>query len=524
MRRGFFMKQYFALSALALLMGAAAFAQKNPCAVPGNNNEFFDIQTVRLWPGDAPQARGKACEDTPTLTILGPRDTHENGSAVIILPGGAYRNLAANHEGRQIADWFAAHGFRAFVLSYRLTSDGYVLPIPLLDARRAIQTVRARARDYKIDPNRIVVIGFSAGGHLAALAATQPIPGNPEAEDPIDRVSSRPDYLVLGYPWIGAISSDTSHLSYCKIFNLMDRCEALRAAYSPDLFVSKDTPPTFWFHTFEDNTVPVEQGLRFYQALIKAGVPSEAHIYAHGPHGFGLGKGDSVLEQWAGELETWLRAQGLMTPVAAVNSGDSHAVPFKEGVEISINGQGPYRFGLDTGSTPAFLIDSQLAHRLELPVTSQTHIHGSSDQANDPLADVLRIDTLQLAGHPFHHAIGVGFGNSSPLVKGGQGTLGMGLFKDVVLKIDYPGDRLSVVEGSLPEADGKQVLDYTEEHLHPILPIVLGGISVQAKLDSGARGIGVDLSVPTQFAAQLKLLNRQEGKGTLSDIVGHRFA
>jgi len=412
------------------------------------------------------------------------------------------------------------------VLSYRLTSNGYVLPVPLLDARRAIQTVRARARDYKIDPNRIVVIGFSAGGHLAALAATQTIPGKPDAEDPIDRVSSRPDYLVLGYPWIGAISSDTSHLSYCKIFNLMDRCEALRAAYSPDLFVSKDTPPTFWFHTFEDNTVPVEQGLRFYQALIKAGVPSEAHIYAHGPHGFGLGKGDPVLEQWSGELETWLRAQGLMTPapVLAVDSGDPHGVPFKEGVEVSINGQGPYRFGLDTGSTPAFLIDPQLAHQLSLPVTSQTHVHGSSDRANDPPADVLRIDTLQLAGHPFHHAIGVGFGNSSPLVKGGQGTLGMGLFKDVVLKIDYPGDKLSVVEGSLPEADGKQVLVYTDEHLHPIVPVVLGGVSVQAKLDSGAKGIGVDLSVPTQFAAQLKLLNRQEGKGTLSDIVGHRFS
>jgi acetyl esterase/lipase len=307
------MKRYFALPVLALLVGTSAIAQKGPCAVAGNNNEFFDIQTVRLWAGDAPEAMGKTCEDIPTLSIMGPRDTHENGSAVIILPGGAYRNLASNHEGRQIADWFAAHGFRAFVLSYRLTSDGYVLPVPLLDARRAIQTVRARARDYKIDPNRIVVIGFSAGGHLAALAATQPVPGNPEAEDPIDRVSSRPDYLVLGYPWIGAISSDTSHLSYCKIFNLMDRCEALRAAYSPDLFVTRETPPTFWFHTFEDNTVPVEQGLRFYEALIKAGVPSEAHIYAHGPHGFGLGKGDPALEQWAGELETWLRAQGLMT-------------------------------------------------------------------------------------------------------------------------------------------------------------------------------------------------------------------
>ena len=105
---------------------------------------------------------------------------------------------------------------------------------------------------------------------------------------------------MLGYPWIGAISSDTSHLSYCKLFNVMDQCEALRAAYSPDLFVTKDTPPTFWYHTFTDQTVPVEQGLRFYEALVKAGVPSEAHIFANGPHGTGLGKGDAALDQWPG--------------------------------------------------------------------------------------------------------------------------------------------------------------------------------------------------------------------------------
>jgi acetyl esterase/lipase len=226
--------------------------------------------------------------------------------------------LAGNLEGRQIADWFTARGFRAFVLSYRLSSNGYLLPIPLMDARRAVQLVRARARDYQIDPGRIVMIGFSAGGHLAALASTQFAAGKPEAEDPIERVSSRPDYLVLGYPWIGAISSDTSHLSYCKIFNVMDKCEALRAAYSPDLFVTKQTPPTFLFHTFNDGTVPVEQGLRFYEALVKAGVPAEMHIFANGPHGTGLGKGDAALDQWPVLLETWLRAQGLLTQSNAV--------------------------------------------------------------------------------------------------------------------------------------------------------------------------------------------------------------
>ncbi|MGA9586144.1 MAG: alpha/beta hydrolase [Terracidiphilus sp.] len=304
------------LLVLMALCGAVSAAQsrKEPCATPGETSAFLGIQTIRLWPGEAPQAKGTACEDTPTLTIFEPQAGHDNGSAVVVLPGGAYTHLAGNLEGRQVADWFTSRGFRAFVLSYRLSSNGYLLPVPLLDARRAIQMVRARASDYHVNPNRIVMIGFSAGGHLAALAATQPVPGNPDANDPIERVSSRPDFLVLGYPWIGAISSDTTHLSYCKLFNVMDKCEELRLAYSPDLFVTAKTPPTFWYHTANDQTVPVEQGLRFYEALIKAGVPAEGHIFANGPHGTGLGKGGASLDQWPGLLETWLRIQGLLTP------------------------------------------------------------------------------------------------------------------------------------------------------------------------------------------------------------------
>jgi acetyl esterase/lipase len=312
------MRPFLAILAVGLLACAAALAQKQPCATAGDNNAFLGIQTIRLWPGDAPEAKGKACEDTPRLTIFEPQRGHENGSAVVVLPGGAYLMLAANLEGRQVADWFTARGFRAFVLSYRLSSNGYLLPVPLIDARRAVQLVRARAADYHIAPSRIVIIGFSAGGHLAALASTQFIAGKPDADDPIERVSSRPDYLVLGYPWLGAISSDTSHLSYCKLFKVMDMCEALRVAYSPDLFVTKDTPPTFWFHTFNDQTVPVEQGLRYYEALVKAGVPAEAHIFANGPHGTGLGKGDAALDQWPNLLEIWLRAQGLLTAEPAV--------------------------------------------------------------------------------------------------------------------------------------------------------------------------------------------------------------
>jgi acetyl esterase/lipase len=310
------MRSSFALLAAALLACTAAHAQVPTCATAGNDNAFLNIQTIRLWPGNAPQAKGSTCDDIPTLTILNPRTGTANGSAVIVLPGGGYRGLASDLEGREVADWFTARGFRAFILSYRLGSHGYLLPVPLLDARRAVQLVRARARDYQINPNRIVMIGFSAGGHLAALAATQFVPGEPDAEDPaqdpIARVSSRPDYLVLGYAWLGAISSDTSHSSYCKSFNVMDQCETLRTAYTPALFVTKDTPPTFMYHTFTDQTVPVEQAITFYEALVKAGVVSEMHIFANGSHGSGLGKGDPALDQWPGLMENWLRAQGLL--------------------------------------------------------------------------------------------------------------------------------------------------------------------------------------------------------------------
>jgi len=342
------MKHFFTFLISALIASSlatpAAHAQLANCATPGTDNNFLGIQTIRLWPGTAPGDKtpgvgtsppttSEPCADTPALTIFSPREGTGNGSAVIIFPGGAYLHLAGDLEGREVADWFTARGFHAFILSYRLGSNGYLLPVPLLDARRAIQTVRARATDYHISPNRIVVIGFSAGGHLAALAGTQFVPGRPDApdsiQDPIDRASSRPDYLVLGYPWLDAITKDTTYLSYCKILNLMgdepggesgdkiDRCDSLRAKYDPILFVTKDTPPTFIYQTFADKTVSPSATVDFYQALIKAGVPSELHVFVNGAHGSGLGKGDPALDQWPNLLENWLRAQGLLTAESA---------------------------------------------------------------------------------------------------------------------------------------------------------------------------------------------------------------
>lgn len=290
------------------------------CPAPGTDNAFLGIRTIRLWPGDAPEAKGTGGDDIPTLTVFTPRAGSENGSAVVVLPGGGYQRLAGDLEGREIASWFAARGFLACILAHRLPVSGYLLPVPLLDARRAIQWVRAKAAELHIAPNRIAMIGFSSGGHLAGLAATQPVPGDPAASDPVERVGSRPDFLVLGYPWLGAVSTDTSHLNYCKLFNLMDDCEKLAALYSPDRLVGKDAPPTFLYHTYNDQSVPVEQSLGFFAALRKAGVPAELHIFADGKHGSGLGKGDAVLGQWPALLETWLRAQGLLTADAGLQA------------------------------------------------------------------------------------------------------------------------------------------------------------------------------------------------------------
>ena len=294
----------------------AAATETSGCPEASAAVPFLGISTLRLWPGEAPGAKGSGCDDIPTLSVLRPQPGQENGGAVIVMPGGAYMGLAAILEGREVGDWFAARGFTVFVLRYRL-GQKYLLPVPLVDARRAVQLVRARANDYHLNPEHIGIIGFSAGGNLAGNTETQFVPGKPDAQDPIERVSSRPDFAVLGYPWIGAISTNTANLTYCQLMGLLDngpeRCEALRKLYSPDLFVTKDTPPTFIYHTTEDKTVPVEQALSMYNALLKAGVSVEMHIFAHGGHGSGLGGGSPALDQWPALLETWLRGEGMMT-------------------------------------------------------------------------------------------------------------------------------------------------------------------------------------------------------------------
>src|SRR5580658_1835756 len=263
--------------------------------------------TVPLWPNGAPGALGNDDSDKPTLTVFSPWDKPVSRTAIVVCPGGGYGGLANNHEGRQVANWLNSLGMAAFVLKYRL-GPRYHHPIELGDAQRAIRLVRSRAAQYGYAPDRIGIMGFSAGGHLASTAGTHFDSGNPSAADPIDRAGSRPDFLVLCYPVItfGAFAHQGSKR------NLLGENPdpALVENLSNELQVTKDTPPTFLFVTTTDATVPVENSVMFYSALRKAGVPAELHIYERGPHGVGLAPTDPVLATWPARLADWLRIHG----------------------------------------------------------------------------------------------------------------------------------------------------------------------------------------------------------------------
>jgi acetyl esterase/lipase len=260
-----------------------------------------------LWPNGAPGALGAADEDKPSITPYPAKSP--NGTAVIVCPGGGYQNLAMDHEGVQIAKWLNSLGISAFVLKYRL-GPKYHHPAMIHDAQRAIRTVRSRASALHLDPNRIGIWGFSAGGHLASTAATHFDAGNPSATDPIDRAGSRPDFAILAYPVISL--GEYAHVGSRTNLLGKEPDPKLVEDLSNDQRVTAQTPPTFLFHTTADATVPVENSVRFYMALRKAGVPAEMHIFQNGPHGVGLAPTDATLSAWGGLLANWLRERGLL--------------------------------------------------------------------------------------------------------------------------------------------------------------------------------------------------------------------
>ena len=269
-----------------------------------------DPQTIPLWQGRAPGAQGDAAEDIPTLTIYMPPSTIGPMTAVIVAPGGSYRALSMNKEGRAPANYLNALGIAAFVLKYRL-GPKYHHPVELGDVQRAIRTLRSRAAEWHLDPARIGVMGFSAGGHLASTASTHFDKGNATSADPIDRVSSRPDFAVLGYPVITLTEPWTHQGSKTSLLG-ENPDPALARSLSTETQVTAQTPPTFLFHTNADTTVPVENSVYYFLALRKAGVPAEMHIFKDGAHGAGLAMQDPALSEWPTVLANWLRASGFL--------------------------------------------------------------------------------------------------------------------------------------------------------------------------------------------------------------------
>lgn len=265
-----------------------------------------------LWPGGAPGAVGNEPVDIPTLTPYLPSKGRATGAAIIVCPGGGYQHLA-DHEGRPVAEWLNSIGVTAFVLKYRL-GPRYHHPAPLQDAARAIRTVRARAVEWNVDPERIGILGFSAGGHLASTAGTHFDSGKPDATDLIERVSSRPNLMILIYPVI--TMKQQTHAGSKNNLLGPNPPPDLVTLLSNEEQVTKETPPAFLVHTSTDTAVPVENSLMFAMALRKAGVPFEFHLYERGPHGFGLGLKDPVLATWPGRCADWLRVHAFAAPLA----------------------------------------------------------------------------------------------------------------------------------------------------------------------------------------------------------------
>ncbi len=265
-----------------------------------------------LWPDGAPGALGKEPKDKPTLTVWLPSPENAAGAAIVVCPGGGYGMLAVDHEGTQIAEWLNSRGIAAFVLEYRHRGRGYGHPAPLQDAQRAIRTVRARADAFGVDPKRIGILGFSAGGHLASTAATHFDAGDPDAEDSIDRVSCRPDFAVLCYAVL-ALGEPFTHAGSQRNLLGPDAPDDLIRGLSSEKQVSPDTPPTFLWHTDEDKAVPSENSVQFYLACRRHGVPAELHVFHTGHHGLGLAANVPGANAWPNLLEQWMQSLALLT-------------------------------------------------------------------------------------------------------------------------------------------------------------------------------------------------------------------
>ena len=275
---------------------------------------------IQLWPEGVPDARSdigpekigdgyNANVSQPTLTMTAPAVDHPNGTAIIICPGGGYTRMATAREGDQYANWLGTLGITAFVLKYRMQEFGH--PAPLQDVLRAIRMLRTRAAEFGINPSRIGVMGSSAGGHLAASAGTLFDHPAGRTGAAIDTTSARPDFLMLMYPVI-TMQDPAAHAGSRKALLGTAPSTEMIQLMSLEKQVTAATPPTLLIHTQEDQAVPVENSILFYQALTKSHVPAEMYLFEHGGHGMGMREGLGTSSGWPRRAEEWLRDRGLL--------------------------------------------------------------------------------------------------------------------------------------------------------------------------------------------------------------------
>lgn len=276
-----------------------------------------------LWEGDPPNFResGEIMKsDTtnivrlslvqhPDIAVFLPSKSNATGEAVVICPGGGYHILAYDWEGSDIARWFSSRGIAAMVLKYRLPdSKSNIVPhkTPLMDAQRAFRTVRYHAESWNIEPGKIGIMGFSAGGHLASTLSTHFDNGDPGNADPVERISCRPDFSILVYPVI-SFTEEFRHSGSRAALLGEDPDPELVKYYSNELQVTSETPPAILIHSGDDGGVPVQNSLAYYQALLKNGITAEMHVYPYGGHGYSLAIGKGHLATWPDRVLEWIR-------------------------------------------------------------------------------------------------------------------------------------------------------------------------------------------------------------------------
>jgi acetyl esterase/lipase len=286
---------------LTLLISVIAFA------VSSHPVNAADAKAELLWPDGAPGAKGSAPMDKPSITVHLAPPEKANGAAVVICPGGGYGALMMSYEGHDVAKWLNEQGVAGIVLQYRIAF--YQHPAPLDDAKRAMRMVRAHAADWKIDPKRIGVMGFSAGGHLASTIGTHFDAGNPNAADPIERVDCRPDFLVLVYPVI-TMDLKTHGGSRERLLGRNPSAEDIKLL-SNEKQVTDKTPPAFLVHSKLDKVVPVDNSRMFFEALKAHNIPAEFLEMPTGDHGLGCGKGE-LWTEWQEKCLAWMKNRGIL--------------------------------------------------------------------------------------------------------------------------------------------------------------------------------------------------------------------